>query len=69
MTDLYDWFFRGLGLSVLTGLIYYVFGLFFGYEPTWTQLEVFITLFGTGFLIAAFIYVAHSIHIEGPISD
>ena len=65
MGFLSDWFFKGLGFSSLAGLFCYVFGLVIGYEPTWSNLETFITLFSSGFLITAIIYVVNSIHVEG----
>lgn len=64
MGVLSDWFFKGLGLSSLSGLASYVFGLVVNYEPTWSRLEVFITLFGTGFMIASIIYVVNSIKVD-----
>jgi len=61
MGFLSDWFFEGLCWSSLVGLFYYVFGLIVDYESAWSNLEVFITLFSTGFLITAIIYVTNSI--------
>ena len=65
MNFLSDWFFKGLCLSSLAGLIFYMPVCSVGYDPTWTVAEVFLTFFGTGFMIAAFIYTIHSISLEG----